>query len=667
MITYIWLLLFALFCTPALSQSATDWREALRLWMTAEDIEESYSEEEMEFLEERAAQPINLNQTSREELEQLPFLTAQEVEGLIAYLDRYHPMRSLNELTMITALDYDKRKLLRHFVYTGDEKPRRTWPKLRDVATYGKQTLMVTAKIPFYDRKGDQNGYLGYKYRHDLRYQFNYNNRIKFGLTAAQDAGEPFFANRNSWGYDHYSYYLQLRDIGRLAELNLGMFRVQTGMGLVLNTGLQLGKISILQSMGRSTHTITAHSSRSAANYLRGAAATVRLSKSWRVTAFASYRDIDATLNSDGTARTLLTDGYHRTQTEIEKKNNTQRTDLGGSVGWRRGTLYVNANGVFTHLSRQLLPNKLNTPYRQYAAEGNDFINASLDYGYNNHRWTVAGETAVNRQGAMASIHSVSCKLSDEWSVMVLHRYYDKRYTALHAHSFSEGGHVQNEHGIYLGANWQPSRRWQLQGYADYAHFPWPRYRVSVSSDAFDALLSTQYQHKRWTVEGRYRYHIRQRNDSAKQYIVNRTEQRLRLGVGHTASSQLAWHVQADGISVRMQGTTSYGVMVSEYASWQWRWLKVEEYAGWFHSDDYESRLYQYERSVRYDFSFPMYYGHGLRYSLMLRADIARRLSATVKLGVTNYFDRSTIGSGLQQVVSHTSMTDLLVQLHYTL
>ena len=679
MVRLTWLLLFCLIGTSALPQPADDnrrelpqpatgdWREALRQWMTAEDMEEGYSEEAMELLETRAAERINLNQTSREELEQLPFLTAQEVEGLVEYLDRYRPVRSLNELRMVKSLDYDKRELLTHFVYVGDEQPRSVWPKLKDVMTHGRHTLMATAKVPFYDRRGDQNGYLGYKYRHDVRYQFSYQNRIKFGLTGAQDAGEPFFANRNAWGYDHYSYYLQLRDIGRLEELNVGMYRVQMGMGLVMNTAFQLGKLATLQSLGRSTHTLTAHSSRSAANYLRGAAATVRLSKSWRVTAFASYRDVDATLNSDGTARTLLTDGYHRTPTEMEKKSNTQRTDLGGSVGWRRGTLYVNANGVFTHLSRQLLPAKQNTPYRQYAAEGNDFFNASLDYGYNDHRWTVAGETAVNRQGAVAALHSVGCKLSDEWSVMVLHRYYDKRYTALHGRSFSEGGHVQNEHGVYLGAHWQPSRRWQLQGYADYAHFTWPRYQVSASSDAFDALLSARCQHRQWTVDGRYRYHIRQRNDSTKHYLANRTEQRLRLGIGYAATPQLSLRLQTDGVSVRMQGTSSYGIMVSEHASWQWRWLKVEEHAGWFHTDDYDSRLYQYERSVRYDFSFPMYYGHGLRYSLMLRATIARQLTATAKLGVTNYLDRSTIGSGLQQVVGHTSMTELLLQLRYIL
>ena len=219
-----------------------NWQDALHQWMNSEDMEESYGPETMELLEELAETKINLNQTTREELEQLPFLSAQQVEAIVEYLYRYAPMRSLNELQMITSLDYDTRQLLLFFVEIGPEKAKRIWPTLPDIQQDGRHTITGTIKIPFYERKGDSDNYLGYKYRHDLRYQFNYKNRIKFGLTAAQDAGEPFFANCNKAGYDFYSYYLQIRDMGRLESLNLGMYRVQLGMGLIMNTGFHLGK-----------------------------------------------------------------------------------------------------------------------------------------------------------------------------------------------------------------------------------------------------------------------------------------------------------------------------------------------------------------------------------------------------------------------------------------
>ena len=657
------LFLLLLLTVPVAAQS--DWHEALREWLTAEDVEESYGEELLEQLEERAQTPINLNQTCREELEELPFLTAQQVEELTEYLDHYKPMRSLSELQMVKGLDYHTRRLLQCFVVAGEERKSSVWPKAADLLKYGQHRMTATGKIPFYERQGDRNGYLGYKYRHDLRYQYTFGNRIKAGITAAQDAGEPFFTNKNSMGYDQYNYYVQLRDFGRLEELNLGHYRVQMGMGLVMNTSFHLGKLTTLQTMGRGLHTLSAHSSRSASNHLQGIAATVRLAKQWRVMAFASYQAIDATLNDDGTARTLLYSGYHRTPTEIEKKHNTYETDLGASIGWHQGTLHINANAVYTRYDRSLQPMQ-NALYHTYSAQGNSFLNMSLDYGWNNHRWAFSGETALNKKGAVALIHTVNCRVTDQLSLMLLHRYYDKRYTAQHANSFREGSSIQNEHGIYLGATWQPLRSWFVQGYVDYAHFSWPRYQVSASSDAFDALLSARYSRKRWKWNMRYRMHIRQHDNDTKKLIVNQTSHRLRIAVDWTATSTLTLRTQGDGVVVSEQGTNSRGIMIGQQARWQQRWLKVAGTVAWFHSDDYDSRLYQYEPSTQYDFSFPAYYGHGIRYSLMMQADIGKHLALATKLGVTNYFDRSVIGTGLQQI-DQSSMADLLIQLNVKL
>ncbi len=658
-------LIIALVCWLSINMyGQNDWQHALRQWMTVEDMEEELSEEAMEQLAEVAASPINLNQTTREELEALPFLTAIQVEQMMEYVYRYAPLRSIGELKMIASLDYYTRQLLEHFVYVGPEQPRRVWPKLSDVAKYGRHTFVASGKVPLYSRKGDQlsdsTGYRGYKYRHDIRYQFNYNDRIKFGLTAAQDAGEPFFSDRNRMGYDYYSYYVQLRRMGWLEELNLGMYRVQMGMGLVMNTSFNLGKLATLQSMGRTTHMLTAHASRSQGDYLRGAAATVRVARRWLLTAFASYRGVDATLNKDSTVRTLLRDGYHRTQTELDKKNNTYETDLGGSIGYRQGTFHVNLNAVYTHFNRQLIPQQV--LYKQYAPTGCDFTNVSVDYGYNNSRWGVSGETAVNEQGAIATINTLNWRTTETLTMMFLHRYYDQRYTALHANSFAEGSSVQNEHGAYLGAKWQPSRAWLLQGYLDYAHFSWARYRVSNASDAFDALLSAGYGGKTWNADVRYRMRIRQRDNSDTKRLENLPEHRLRLRTAFLLSPQLSLQTQADAVCTWADNAWQRGVMLNEHATWQWRWLTADAHIGWFCTDSYDARLYQYERSLQYDFSFPAYYGRGLRHSLMLQANVGKRLAAVIKYGTTNYFDRSTIGSGLQQI-SHSSMTDILLQL----
>ena len=65
-----------IFCLFSLTVGAqNDWHEALQSWMTIEDVDESYSEEALELLADIAENKINLNQTTREELERLPFLS----------------------------------------------------------------------------------------------------------------------------------------------------------------------------------------------------------------------------------------------------------------------------------------------------------------------------------------------------------------------------------------------------------------------------------------------------------------------------------------------------------------------------------------------------------------------------------------------------------------
>jgi hypothetical protein len=58
------------------------------------------------------------------------------------------------------------------------------------------------------------------------------------------------------------------------------------------------------------------------------------------------------------------------------------------------------------------------------------------------------------------------------------------------------------------------------------------------------------------------------------------------------------------------------------------------------------------------------FYGEGIRYWLMARVNIGRRLMLTAKWGVTDYFDRNTIGSSYQQIDA-SSMSDLDVQLRW--
>lgn len=636
------------------------WQDVIAELATSDDMESPAWDNTIDLLTELADSPIDINNATREDLERLPFLSDIQIEDIMAYLYQYGSMKSEGELAMIVSLDPLRRKLLTRFIFFGEKNEDRKFPKLSDISKYGKHDILASIKVPFYERKGDKNGYLGYQYKHSIRYTFSYSDYVKIGLTGAQDAGEPFFAGRNSMGYDHYSFYLSLRKMGRIKSLVVGRYKVKMGMGLVINNNIGLGKLTSLSSLGRQSNYIGGYSSRSDANYLQGAAITVSLPANMELTAFASYREIDATLNKDdGSIATILKTGYHRTPTEMEKKNNSSQSLAGGNLSFDKNGFHAGVTALYTHLNRNIDPGE--QLYRRYYAKGQDYWNISVDYGFNKGRFSFAGETATGDCNAIATINKLGFRASGSLSLMAVYRRYSYKYYSLFSESFNEGGYVQNESGIYLGAEWHPSSYLSMSAYSDYSHFPWAKYLIDFSSRAWDNLVSASYSRGNITLGLRYRLKMKEKNNDEKNGLTDDITHKARLFVEYKTET---WKLktQADFTSDHYK-ENSNGWMITQSASWTPnRKLSFSASAGYFNTDDYNSRICFYEKGLLYSFNYPSLYGEGVRYSLWTRLTLSSRIWITAKLATTDYFDRDHISSGLQQI-DHSSMTDLELQM----
>ena len=646
--------------SAALAQTTDDWQEAYMSVFSINDEEETEWEELCDHLQPLAEHPVDLNKATREDLELLPFLSEEQVADLLAYLDKARPMRSWAELTMIPSLDWAQRVLLPYFTLLREDSAE---PPAAPY-TEDRHDLTLTARVPFYKRKGDRNGYLGYRYRHWLKYEYSHGKNLRAGLIGTQDGGEPFLANRNRWGYDTYSYFLQMKQRGWLDNLVIGKYKVSAGLGLVMGQSFSLGKMMALQNMGRQSQAIRPHFSRSTADYFQGAAATITLSHPLKLTLMASYRPMDATLNDDGSAATLITSGYHRTESEMEKKDNTHLTSGGASLNFRKWGVHAGVNAVYTHLDRSLEPNR-QTLYRRHNAHGTDFVNASINYGWRHHLVTVNGETATDGHGHLATLNALAFTPTSQLAVIALQRFYSYRYTSLHAHSFSDGGKVQDESGVYLGLRYNPWSHWSLQGYVDYAYYPWARYLISQSSHSWDFLLQATYQRHRWTVEGRYRGRLRQRDNEDKTMLLPNNTHRGKLTITYTPDKTWTMKTQLNYAHAFYQ-KGSDGWLFSQNVACQQQELKAQFSAAYFKTDSYDSRVYAYERQLAGNFAYPNYYGHGIRLALSGSYSLGAHLMVAAKVGYTKYFDRTTIGTGLQEIEA-SYMTDLDLQLRWRL
>lgn len=623
---------------------------------------EALDEEAYEWLCQMASQPLDINTATREELEQLPFLTARQIEDICEYRYSHGPLATFDELISIPSIDYSRRLLLTSFIYIDKEKEK--IPAWKDLWKYPRQQLLATLRLPLYSRKGDINGYLGYKYRHTVRYDFS-TQHIKMGFSASQDQGEPFFSHKNKLGYDHYAYFIQLRQMGSWESVIAGHFNAQFGMGLTLNTGFCLGKTALQANLVRNTNGFRPTLSRQISSYFQGLAVTARLNKQIKVNAFVSCRPHDATLNkNDGTVATIVSSGYHRTVSEMERKNNLYSVSSGANIHYFNRGYNFGLTAVYTHFNRQLRPDT-KAIYKRYYPQGNDFTNIGIDYGYINKNFNIHGETAIDRNGAIATINSFSLTVPYKLNAVLLHRYYSPRYTSLWAQSFSEGGQVKNENGLYAGAEYYPTNKLKLTAYIDFIHFPWARYRVSIPSDAFDTQVSAALQLSSWTLSCRYRMHTRYWDNKGKTSIIRQTTQRSRL-LANYDKGLWSLSTQAD-FAIADYQQHDIGYMLSQRIGIQCcSWLMLQGGLNYFHTDSYDSRLYAYEPSPVYSYGISAFSGHGIRGILQIRATISNKLSIIIKSGTTHYFDRKSIGSSLQ-TINGSSMTDMDLQLKWKL
>lgn len=662
-----WLLIFLIFyvgTTICYAQNERSWEEWLGTMSEIDDAESSRLELTYEELSELENHKLDLNRCTREELLQLPFLSAQQVMDFIEYRDRYGRIETIVELRMIKSMEKSTIDLLSHFATIYPEEVKDTLPSFKNLIRYARHELVATFKVPFYNRRGDVNGYLGYKYKHWLRYTFTSGPHVKMGFVASQDAGEPFFAGQNSMGYDYYSFYLMLQKWGYIRRMVVGRYRLKFGLGLIMNNSFGLGKVNTLASLGRTVNNITPHGSRTEANYLQGAAATFKLSNSFSLTAFASWRTIDATLNRNSTTvATILQTGYHRTKSEMERRRNTSETLFGGNVNFFCNGWHAGITGFYTHFNRELKPSTTQL-YRYWYPKGSQFWNASIDYGYISGRLNISGETATGNCQQIATINTISYQLTPSLTLMALQRYYPYQYYSLFSESFAEGGNVQNESGVYLGGNWLIGRYMKLLFYTDYAWFAWPKYRISESSGSWDNMIQLTGQKELWSWAFRYRIRAKKRDITGKRIAIPFTEQRARASAIYNNNN---WSLQTQLDMALCQFThKSYGIMLTENIGYSYQYIRLNLTTGFFHTDDYNSRLYTYERGVLYNFSFPSFYGKGMRLALNTRVDFTNRLMLIGKLGITKYFDRKVIGSGLQRI-NGSSVSDLEVQLRVKL
>ena len=123
-------------CAQEVKTTTSLWQQYLDDLSELDDFEGQTWEEYEDVLHQLAEHPININTATTDDLQRIPFLTAQQIEDIEAYIYQYGALKSLGELAMIESISWYQRRLLGCFVYAGEVK-KRSFPTLQQIARYG--------------------------------------------------------------------------------------------------------------------------------------------------------------------------------------------------------------------------------------------------------------------------------------------------------------------------------------------------------------------------------------------------------------------------------------------------------------------------------------------------------------------------------------------------
>ena len=539
----------------------------------SEDGDRAYEDIEEELLS-IAENPMDLNEVTGEDLSRLMFLSDEQIDAILMY-QYQHGFREVYELQLIDCLkDYEIRNLL-PFVKVGEEargeEVRGDEVYFREVFHYAKHemTLRVDAR--------NMEDFVGDPMYGKLRYRFNYQNRVQVGVTAMMATGDGQLAMGERWDYGGY---IQLKDIGPMRTIVAGNYQASFGYGLVVGSPFKRGKIAYIQSTATTDEGLKKFSSvGDSYNYFHGVGATARVK--WAdLSAFYSLRQ-----------------GKEAAWNHVVGMNATAR--------WKK--LKVGVTGVESL--------KSNVESQKLSDKGAMGANVRYNWG----KVDVWGEVAASHteQWGWGTIMGVRVNPISDLNLLAIYRYYSPEYDNIYANALSSKTRVYNEHGGYLGVEYNRLRNWQLSVFGD------------VWKEGYETMVQADFLSQK-----DYKMHMRLR---AKR--KNEIDTYSARWNGVWALGEWKLKTQVDANMVYAKEKWSYGFSV--FQDVEYRFVKVpfvlQFRAQAFDAREWNNRVYMYENDVLYAYSIPFVYGLGGRFWLNARYKINDTFAVYLRVSETVY------------------------------
>ncbi len=612
--------------------------------------------------------PIDWNRATRQQLEDLVFVSGGQIEELLFYADYYGPVRSLAELKLVHDIESPLLLLLPSVLYVGEEVDSVRWS---DAFRYLSHEVVLRSDVTLEPCKGYQSGhYFGSPFRLFGRYDLEASNNFRVGLTAESDAGEPWFSHGGR-GFDHYRGYVEASNLGVVSRAVVGAYRVGFGRGLLFGQQVYGNRLSQVMSRSGGEYGVSGYSGVSELPTLVGAAASVQIDK-FSVTPFYGYTSLDAD-TTGGCWHTYSTSGYHRTESEIAKRGTLGLHTVGvnGSYTQRFFNVGLTAYGGFFSLPAVIGSGD----WSATDFEGRNQWGVSVDYGFHKQRVRFSGETVIAQGVAVATTNTLLIRPLGELQFALNHRYFSPHYHAFWANSASSLSGVNGEHGASFAMQVPVGRAKNVSFLADVYKPLWVSTTMSDTEVGYE--LRGQFQGifaSDKTVYASLRYKVlpawyREEDWYISQSSTDRVGQ-LYLKFSYEASGcRFVTGAQANVAQERILGEftkPTLGWLFYQDVAYDVEQvpLRLKARMALYGAPTWANRFYLYESDVPMSGYTPALYGSAFRWYVMADYKFKFGLTAALRIAQTIYSDREVIGLSHDQI-DKPHKTDIHILLSY--
>lgn len=617
------------------------------------EIDIAQMQSDLEFL---LKNPININTKSTQDLVHYGLITQIQYNSLQEHIDKYGALKAIEELQIIEGFGTDQILILSHFISTNNfagsiSLHREIKETKNDLTLHYNQ--LIQEKAGFSD---DEQFYLGHPSRLMLKFKTQFYSKWKLAINLEKDAGEKLAWDwkNNRRAFDHSSLYLEYKSNAILQKLIIGDYQLRLGQALTFWKGFAFKKSSNTIGIRKVANELKAHTGMDEVNFLRGLSFILKHKKTQFIP-FVSFRKIDAIIldTDQGVINSIQSSGLHRSLRELSYKARLNELVFGTYLSFSLSKIKLGSSFVYQHYNFPF--NEESTLQRPFPFSGSENYLIGIDADYTFKNGHVFTEISRSANASISYLIGIVLSPDKRLSFSLYHRKFAKDFHAISSNALGEGALNKNEEGIYLGLEYSPKYKMLVSAYYDLYRFPW----ISNKTDGSDFVLSAVIPiNKRSKSLIKYRRELI--NDSHHQQSIRH---KIRIQNEHILSSkfQLRYRLSYHHFSsiTKNNGYLFFVDLIFQHPESP---FSLSSRYAIFNTDDYNTRIYAYERDAYFTYSVRPYYYKGQKIYLNLKWRLRRFFTFFIRFSHITFPYLDEIGSS-NELISTNNKSEFTVQL----